>query len=214
MSAFPLNEVLLLLALMMPNWNHDNLYMFEPQGIGLPKVTVFTKVVEDEWLIETAYEKRTFQKKSVEQMLDKSYSRISEEFLMHQFTEIESGDEKYQFARLSSGDRGIHIKVNGNSTFDIYPKYSKYPLKMAMLKKDIPKVESHMKLYRLDNGNYPPKVKGNELLMSYYPELKDPWGRPYLYLCDDLCRIISTGEDCEIGGDGVDRDIVIFSTKQ
>ncbi|MBI9092433.1 MAG: type II secretion system major pseudopilin GspG [Desulfobacterium sp.] len=93
---------------------------------------------------------------------------------------------------------------------------------------DIAAIETALKLYRLDNGNYPPTEQGLMALVEKpasdpmpvkwheggYLEKgktpKDPWNREYLYLCPGIhgdFDIISYGGDGAPGGEGKDRDI-------
>ncbi len=102
--------------------------------------------------------------------------------------------------------------------------------KQTQAKIQIQSLESALKLYRLDNGDYPsteqglfalvekPTVgeipphwrKGGYLEKSSIPQ--DPWGREYIYLYPGLYNpnsfdLFSYGADGEEGGEGKDRDI-------
>ena len=88
---------------------------------------------------------------------------------------------------------------------------------------DIRGIESALKLYRLDNFNYPTSEQGLEALVSqpsdpnirnwkqYLNRLPtDPWGNPYLYLNpgnNGEIDIYTLGRDGRPGGEGEDADI-------
>lgn len=90
-------------------------------------------------------------------------------------------------------------------------------------KSDIRGIENAMKLYRLDNFNYPSSEQGLQALVSkpadpnirnwkqYLERLpKDPWGNPYLYLNpgnNGEIDIYTLGRDGRPGGEGEDADI-------
>ena len=98
-------------------------------------------------------------------------------------------------------------------------------------KTDMKSVETALKLYRLDNFNYPTTEQGLEALVhktSIAPEPrnfkqggyldrvpKDPWGRDYIYLSPgdhgDF-DIYTLGRDGQPGGEGQDADIGNWST--
>jgi general secretion pathway protein G len=94
---------------------------------------------------------------------------------------------------------------------------------------DIQSLETAVKLYNLDNGNYPTTEQGLQALIEppatgtlpknwreggYLEKGKipvDPWGNEYVYLCPGShgdFDIISYGADGEAGGEGKDADIV------
>ena len=100
--------------------------------------------------------------------------------------------------------------------------------KAVKAKVDIAALETSLKLYKLDNSNYPTTEQGflaliekpstepapmNRKEKGYLAKAripKDPWGREYLYLCPgvhDDYDIISYGADGATGGDGKNRDI-------
>ena len=100
--------------------------------------------------------------------------------------------------------------------------------KQVKAKMDIATIETALKLYRLDNGNYPTTEQGLLALVEQptsepvppkwheggYLEKgkipKDPWSREYLYLCPGVnvdFDIISYGGDGAPGGEGKDIDI-------
>lgn len=89
-------------------------------------------------------------------------------------------------------------------------------------------IEQALKLYRLDNGQYPTTEQGLQALVTP-PTLgrparkwrqggylergrvpKDPWGGDYVYLCPgmhDEFDLISYGADNQAGGEGKDADV-------
>ncbi len=95
-------------------------------------------------------------------------------------------------------------------------------------KVDISAIETGLKLYKLDNGNYPTTEQGLAALVME-PDTeplprkwhkggyldrdavpRDPWGNQYLYLSPGLHKdfdIFSYGADGAPGGDGKDADI-------
>ena len=90
-------------------------------------------------------------------------------------------------------------------------------------KSDIRGIENALKLYRLDNFNYPSSEQGLQALVSkpadpnirnwkqYLERLpKDPWGNPYLYLNpgnNGEIDIYTLGRDGRPGGEGEDGDL-------
>ncbi len=91
---------------------------------------------------------------------------------------------------------------------------------------DFKAVETALKIYRLDNYQYPTTEQGLQALVErstltpeprnfkpggYLPELPlDPWGRPYLYLSPGErgeVDIYSLGADGLSGGEGQNADI-------
>ena len=89
-------------------------------------------------------------------------------------------------------------------------------------------IEQALKLYRLDNGQYPRTEQGLQALVASptsgpparkwrqggYLERskvpKDPWGADYIYLCPGLhgdFDLISYGADNQPGGEGKDADV-------
>ena len=100
--------------------------------------------------------------------------------------------------------------------------------KAVKAKVDIAALETSLKLYKLDNSNYPTTEQGILALIEkpstepvpmnwkekgYLAKAripKDPWGREYLYLSPgihDDYDIISYGADGAPGGDGKNRDV-------
>jgi len=95
---------------------------------------------------------------------------------------------------------------------------------ISAAKQDIRGIENALKLYRLDNFNYPSTEQGLESLASrpsdpnirnwkgpYLDRLpKDPWGNPYEYLNPGNkgeIDIYTLGRDGRPGGEGEDADI-------
>lgn len=90
-------------------------------------------------------------------------------------------------------------------------------------KQDIRTLEGALKLYRLDNHNYPTTDAGLEALITkpssaaawkeggYIERLpKDPWGKAYLYLnpgTQGTIDVFSFGADGQQGGEGRNADI-------
>lgn len=89
-------------------------------------------------------------------------------------------------------------------------------------------LETALKLYKLDNGNYPTTEQGIKALVEMpaagvlpknwrqggYLEkgkvFKDPWDREFIYLCPGAngdFDLSSLGADGEPGGEGKDKDI-------
>lgn len=100
--------------------------------------------------------------------------------------------------------------------------------KIADAKVQIRNIETALKLYKLDNGNYPSTEQGLAALVSkptigiiprnYKPEgyleskqvPKDPWGGDYIYLAPGEhgdYDLYSLGGDATKGGEGKNADI-------
>ncbi len=100
--------------------------------------------------------------------------------------------------------------------------------KQLKAKVDMQALETALKLYKLDNGDYPTTQQGLEALVEppdsgpdadnwreggYIKKGKisdDPWGNEYVYLCPGThgdYDIVSYGADGEPGGDGKNADI-------
>ena len=93
----------------------------------------------------------------------------------------------------------------------------------ARIKQDLRNIESALKLYRLDNFDYPTSEQGLEALVTRPadPNIrnwkknldrlpKDPWGKPYQYLSpgnSGEIDIYTLGRDGRPGGDGIDTDV-------
>ncbi|BCD68958.1 type II secretion system major pseudopilin GspG [Nitratiruptor sp. YY09-18] len=86
-------------------------------------------------------------------------------------------------------------------------------------------VAQALKMFKLDNGNYPDTQEGLQALVKNpdpekYPNYsskgyfsngqlpKDPWGHPFIYIkTDDGFNLISLGADGKEGGKDENRDI-------
>ena len=98
--------------------------------------------------------------------------------------------------------------------------------KMSAAKNQIANFEGALKMYRLDNGDYPDTQQGLKALVEKpsagkiparwrkYLEKdrvpKDPWGNEYVYVCPGShgeYDIMSYGGDGEPGGEGKNKDI-------
>lgn len=100
--------------------------------------------------------------------------------------------------------------------------------KQLKAKVDIQALETALKLYKLDNGDYPTTQQGLQALIQppdsgpgarnwreggYIDKgkiTKDPWGSDYVYLSPGVQSdfdILSYGADGEPGGDGKNADI-------
>ncbi len=100
--------------------------------------------------------------------------------------------------------------------------------KVTKAKVDMSAIKTGLKLYKLDNGNYPTTEQGLSALIEKpqtgpVPEdwqeggyldvgsvPKDPWNNAYLYLCPGIhgeYDLISYGADGVEGGEGKNKDI-------
>lgn len=97
---------------------------------------------------------------------------------------------------------------------------------------DLRTISAALKMYRLDNGDYPTSDQGLVALSArptsgpspvnwapsgYLEQLPtDPWGRPYKYFSPAKngsgFQIVTLGKDGKPGGDGVDADIELSAT--
>ncbi len=112
----------------------------------------------------------------------------------------------------------------------IIPKIMGRPEEARRMKAkiQIESIETALKLYRLDNGEYPSTEQGLEALVEPptvgrlarawrkggYLEKgkvpKDPWGNDYIYLCpglNDDFDLMSYGADGQAGGEDNNADI-------
>ena len=93
--------------------------------------------------------------------------------------------------------------------------------RVTVAQTDLRSISAALKMYRLDNGDYPTAEQGLKALAvqpsppppAWRPyvqeEPKDPWGRDYHYSVDASgVSITSLGKDGKPGGEGVDADIV------
>ncbi len=89
---------------------------------------------------------------------------------------------------------------------------------------DIKSISAALKMYRLDNGDYPTTTQGLRALVEkpttpplpggyppdgYLPQMpQDPWGNPYVYeSTGGRFTIKSLGKDGKPGGEDLDADI-------
>jgi general secretion pathway protein G len=98
--------------------------------------------------------------------------------------------------------------------------------RVARVQSDLAVLDSAVKLYKLDNFNYPTTEQGLQALVSapvtepapknysaggYIDRLpKDPWGKEYQYLSPGVYGdfdIFTFGADGVSGGDGINADI-------
>ncbi len=143
--------------------------------------------------------------------------------------------EKYQLIKLNQKgfsflELMVVVVILGILATYIAPRYigRTDDVKIVKAKADIASLETSLKLYRLDNGNYPTTEQGLLALVEKpttdpvpqkwsekgYLEKsrvpKDPWGREYLYLSPgvhDDYDIISYGADGAPGGEKKNQDI-------
>lgn len=91
---------------------------------------------------------------------------------------------------------------------------------------DLRTIGAALKMYRLDNGDYPTTAQGLRALVEmpttppipsnwapegYLPQMPvDPWGNPYVYVAPAPggFALKSLGKDGAEGGEGLDADIV------
>ena len=101
--------------------------------------------------------------------------------------------------------------------------------RVTIARTDLHTISAALKLYRLDNGDYPtteqglaalahrptvPPVPANWSAQGYLEQVPtDPWGRAYLYQSPAAngggFQITSLGKDGKPGGDGVDQDLTV-----
>ena len=91
--------------------------------------------------------------------------------------------------------------------------------RLVKAKTDIRAIESALKLYKLDNFNYPSTDEGLEALTPKYIErmANDPWGNPYLYLSPGLhgdMDVYTLGADGLQAGSGNNADIGNWDVEQ
>lgn len=98
--------------------------------------------------------------------------------------------------------------------------------RVTVAKTDLKTVATALRMYRLDNGDYPTTEQGLSALVErptappapraypaepYLPELpQDPWGRDYVYRSPGQggsYDLFSLGKDGEEGGEGLDADL-------
>lgn len=101
--------------------------------------------------------------------------------------------------------------------------------RVTVAKTDLRTISAALKMYQLDNGNYPTTEQGLAALAGkpssgpaptnwspsgYLEQVpRDPWGRPYAYQSPGEggsgFEIVSLGKDGKPGGEGVNEDIKI-----
>ena len=103
----------------------------------------------------------------------------------------------------------------------IVPKVMDRPdsARLVKAKTDIRAIEGALKLYKLDNFDYPGTDEGLEALIPRYIErlAKDPWGNPYLYLSPGLhgdMDVYTLGADGLQGGSEKNADIGNWDVEQ
>ncbi len=99
--------------------------------------------------------------------------------------------------------------------------------RVTVAQTDLRTISAALKMYRLDNGEYPTTEQGLTALamrpssgpapVNWSPDgylekvPADPWGRPYTYRSPvqggSGFEIVSLGKDGKAGGEGVDKDI-------
>lgn len=98
--------------------------------------------------------------------------------------------------------------------------------RVTVAKTDLKTIASALRIYRLDNGDYPTTDQGLAALVArptappeprswasdgYLPEVPtDPWNRPYVYRSPGRAGafdLMSYGKDGEEGGEGLDADL-------
>jgi general secretion pathway protein G len=104
--------------------------------------------------------------------------------------------------------------------------------KMSATKNQIANLEGALKLYKLDNGDYPDTQQGLKALVEKpstgkspgkwkkYLEKetvpKDPWGNEYVYISPGThgeYDMLSYGADGEPGGEGKNKDITSWESE-
>lgn len=94
--------------------------------------------------------------------------------------------------------------------------------RVTVAKTDLRTISAALKMYRLDNGDYPTTEQGLAALAakpasgnaSYLEQVPtDPWLRPYTYRAPGQSGsgfdIVTLGKDGKPGGAGVDADITV-----
>jgi general secretion pathway protein G len=124
----------------------------------------------------------------------------------------------------------VVVAILGILALYVAPKFMGAPdeAKINTAKMQIMGIETALKMYKLDNGNYPSTEQGLEALVQP-PEVgqlaknwrkggyleknnvpKDPWGNEYVYLSPGVHSdfdLISYGADGEPGGEETNADI-------
>lgn len=136
-----------------------------------------------------------------------------------------SGQEGFSFLELM-----VVVVILGILATYIAPRFMGRTddARAVKAKVDILAIETALKLYKLDNGNYPTTEQGLAALVEkpstepvplnwkekgYLEKAKvpmDPWGKEYLYLSPgvhDDYDLISYGADGVPGGEGKNKDV-------
>lgn len=96
--------------------------------------------------------------------------------------------------------------------------------RVTVAQTDLRTISAALKMYRLDNGDYPSSAQGLNALVErptaapvpinwspsgYLDQLpQDPWGGQYGYSSEGgVFEMVSLGKDGAVGGEGVDADI-------
>ncbi len=98
--------------------------------------------------------------------------------------------------------------------------------RVTVAKTDLKTIAAALRIYRLDNGDYPTTEQGLKALVErpssppaprawatdgYLPEVPtDPWNQPYIYRSPGRAGafdLLSYGKDGEEGGEGLDADL-------
>ena len=90
--------------------------------------------------------------------------------------------------------------------------------KIKQAKTDLHTLETCLDMYKLDKGRYPSTEEGLQAVVAAgkcKPQLKDPWGKEYLYLSPgqnhpESFDVKSYGADGQPGGEGENADIVNY----
>lgn len=88
--------------------------------------------------------------------------------------------------------------------------------KVKQAKTDLHTLENCLDLYKIDKGRYPTTEEGLQAVVTAgkcKQQLKDPWGRNYVYLNPGQVHpesfdLKSYGADGQAGGEGANADIV------
>ncbi len=85
--------------------------------------------------------------------------------------------------------------------------------KALLVKEDFRAIGRACEMYKARRDKYPDTIQ--QLLPEYVKKvMKDPWGRPYLYVADSRHYTLACfGEDQIPGGDGDAKDVILESGK-
>lgn len=153
---------------------------------------------------------------------------------MRQTPKLFSAVRHYQ--RVPPGEAGLTLieilvvlAIIAVMAFLIVPNVIGRPdqARVTVAQTDLRTISAALKMYRLDNGEYPTTEQGLTALamrpssgpapVNWSPDgylekvPADPWGRPYTYRSPAQggsgFEIVSLGKDGKAGGEGVDKDI-------